>query len=54
MIEIPFAYWFAALHSAIEQRLGEGRLITFVMPKPPVPIHIDDDVALELETKVER
>ena len=39
---------------SVEQRLGEGGLVGFVVTVLAVAIHVDDDVALELHPEFER
>src|SRR6266478_4501012 len=36
----------------IKHRLGEGGLVTFIMPEPAIAEHVDDHIALELMTEV--
>ena len=38
----------------VKVRLGERRLVAFVVPETPIGIHVDDNVAAKLLAKIER
>ena len=42
------------LDPPVHDRLREGWLVALVVAVPPVAVHVDDDVALELRAEVHR
>ena len=54
MVEIAFTNRFALLDRLIQHGLRKERLIPLIVAKPPVRIHVNDDVASEFAAKVHR
>ncbi len=54
VFEVAFADALAVFDGLVEQRLGEARLVAFVVAAPPVAVHVDEHVAFERIAEVHR
>src|SRR5262249_31108821 len=54
VLEITFAHRFSFGNSATEQRLSEGWFVALIVAEPAIAIHVNHDIAGELETKIHR
>src|SRR5256885_9331685 len=54
MIQITLAHRLSLRNCVIKDRLRERGLVAFIVSESSICVHVDDDVAFEAETKIQR